>query len=374
MSALLGAFRAQVELGVAAIGGKDSMSGSFEDIHVPPTLVSFATTTDKIDSIISPEFKKAGNNVVVLEPEYDEAGLPKIDSLLKNFDTVTKLIREGKVLSCWTPGFGGIAEGIYKMSLGNSFGFTFDKNATMDELFNYSYGSFVMEVVDNIEGTKLIGTITDDDKFTYGKDAVDTSELLKLYEDKLEDIYNCNIKHSKNNIEDFTFEAKEWPSPSIKVTKPRVLIPAFPGTNCEYDTAKAMEDAGCESKIFIVNNLTQDSLKKSIEEFAAEANKSQIIFIPGGFSGGDEPDGSAKFITSFFRNAEVKDAVTNLLDNREGLMAGVCNGFQALIKLGLVPYGKIIDPDKDAPTLTYNEIHRHQSRVVHTRIASNKSP
>ena len=371
---MLGAYKAQVELEVAAIGGKDSMSGSFEDIHVPPTLVSFAVTTDKVKNIVSPEFKTSGNKVVVLKPEYDENGLPKIDSLKKNFETVTKLMCEGKVVSCWTPGFGGIAEAILKMSLGNDFGFSFDENISTDELFNYSYGSFVMETTADIKDTKLVGKITDDKTFTLGKDAIKTSELFEIYENKLEDIYSCNIKHSKNNIEDFTYEAKEWPKPAIKVAKPRVLIPAFPGTNCEYDTAKAMEDAGCEAKIFIVNNLNQDSLIKSIEDFAAETNKSQIIFIPGGFSGGDEPDGSAKFITSFFRNAEVKDAVTDLLDAREGLMAGVCNGFQALIKLGLVPYGKIVEPNKDAPTLTYNEIHRHQSRVVHTRIASNKSP
>ena len=206
---MLGAYKAQVELEVAAIGGKDSMSGSFEDIHVPPTLVSFAVTTDKVENIVSPEFKTAGNKVVVLKPEYDENGLPKIETLKKNFETVTKLTREGKVVSCWTPGFGGIAEAILKMSLGNDFGFSFDENISTDELFNYSYASFVMEVAEDVPNTTLLGAITEDKTFTLGKDAVNTSELFGIYEDKLENIYSCNIKHSKNNIEDFTFEAKE---------------------------------------------------------------------------------------------------------------------------------------------------------------------
>lgn len=350
------------------------MSGSFEDIHVPPTLVSFAVTTDKTEDVVSPEFKNVGNKVVVLKPDYDENGLPVIESLKNNFDTITKLMREGKVISCWTPGFGGIAEGVYKMSLGNNFGFTFENDLSLEELFNYSYGSFVMEVVDEVADTKLIGTITDNGKFTYDSEAIQTSELLALYENKLEDIYACNISHTPNKIKNESFEAKEWPKATTKIAKPKVLIPAFPGTNCEYDSAKAFSAAGADPDIFIVNNLNQESLKKSIADFAKEVKDSRMIFIPGGFSGGDEPDGSAKFITSFFRNDEVKDAVTDLLENREGLMAGVCNGFQALIKLGLVPYGKICDPSEDAPTLTYNEIHRHQSRVVHTRISSNKSP
>lgn len=350
------------------------MSGSFEDIHVPPTLVSFAVTTDKTEDVVSPEFKSAGNKVVVLKPDYDENGLPNIESLKKNFDIVTKLMRDGKVLSCWTPGFGGIAEGIYKMALGNELGFEFDSKLTLNELFNYAYGSFVMEVAAEVDGTELIGTITNDDKFTYDGEAIETSKLLELYENKLEDIYSCNISHTPNKIKNESFEAKEWPKAASKVAKPKVLIPAFPGTNCEYDSAKAFSTAGADPEIFVVKNLNQDVLKQSINDFARLVDKSQMIFIPGGFSGGDEPDGSAKFITAFFRNDEVRNAVTDLLDNREGLMAGVCNGFQALIKLGLVPYGKIVDPSEDAPTLTYNEIHRHQSRVVHTRISSNKSP
>lgn len=206
---MLGAYKAQVELEVAAIGGKDSMSGSFEDIHVPPTLVSFAITTEKVNNIVSPEFKTAGNKVIVLKPEYDKNGLPKIDSLKKNFDTVTNLMREGKVVSCWTPGFGGIAEAILKMSLGNDFGFSFDENISTDELFNYSYGSFVMETTTDIKDAKPVGTITDDKTFTLGKNAINTSELFGIYENKLEDIYSCNIKHGKNNIEDFTYETKE---------------------------------------------------------------------------------------------------------------------------------------------------------------------
>lgn len=209
MSALLGAFKAQKELGVAAIGGKDSMSGSFEDIHVPPTLVSFAVTTNKTEDVVSPEFKSVGNKVVVLKPDYDENGLPVIESLKKNFATVTKLMREGKVLSCWAPGFGGIAEGVYKMSLGNSVGISFTNDITLEELFNYAYGSFVMEVTDEIKGTKLIGTITDDSKFTYDNESIKASELLELYENKLEDIYSCNISHTPNKIKNESYEAKE---------------------------------------------------------------------------------------------------------------------------------------------------------------------
>lgn len=260
------------------------------------------------------------------------------------------------------------------MSIGNDFGFKFSENLDLAQIFDYSYGSFVMEVDPDFDSFVEVGQITNEGIFVYKNETISTKELLNAYEDKLENVYSCNIEHSENNIYDVNYAAKDWPTPAIKSAKPKVLIPAFPGTNCEYDSAKAFEDAGCNSKIFVLNNLNSESLKQSVEEFASLIKQSQVIFIPGGFSGGDEPDGSAKFITSFFRNDEIKDAVTDLLDNREGLMAGICNGFQALVKLGLVPYGKITEPNESAPTLTYNEIHRHQSRVVHTKIASNKSP
>ena len=230
-----------------------------------------------------------------------------------------------------------------------------------------------MEVAGDAEG-EVLGEVTADGKLTLGAESVALEELRQLWEDKLEKVYPCNIPTPAEKAGNVSFEATAWPVPAVKAAKPRVLIPAFPGTNCEYDSAKAMLDAGAEAKIMVINNLSAEGIARSVEDFAAEIRKSQIIFIPGGFSGGDEPDGSAKFITAFFRNAAVKDSVTDLLDNRDGLMCGICNGFQALIKLGLVPFGKIIDTDASCPTLTFNTIGRHQSRIVHTRIASNKSP
>ncbi len=373
LAALLGAFKAQMNLGIGSIGGKDSMSGSFEDLDVPPTLVSFAVTTEKVDNIISPEFKKAGNKVYLLCPVYDENGLPLTSSLLSVFNTVTSLMRDGKVKAAYTTTIGGIAEAVMKMAFGNGFGFKFNNELSKEAIFDYCYGSFLIETDCEIDAI-LVGEITDDGKLSYKDETVSANELLGIYESKLESVFKCNIENSGKNAENFSFTAKEYPAPAIKVAKPKVLIPVFPGTNCEYDSAKVMRDAGAEPKIFIINNQSSDGIAKSVEDFASELKTSQMIFIPGGFSGGDEPDGSGKFITAFFRNAAIKEGVTDLLDNRDGLMCGICNGFQALIKLGLVPYGKIIDTDESCPTLTFNTIARHQSRIVRTRIASNKSP
>ena len=373
LSALLGAFKAQMNLGIGSIGGKDSMSGSFEDLDVPPTLVSFAVTTDKAENIISPEFKMAGDKVYLLTPDYDENGLPETDSLIALYNKVTDLMRAGKVSAAYTPTIGGIAEAVMKSAFGNGFGFKFNEGVALDKLFGYSYGAFLLESADDIDGT-LIGTITDDSNFTYGTESVAENDILNTYEEKLEGVYSCNIPDTKAPVENFSFEAETCPTASIKVARPKVLIPSFPGTNCEFDSAKAMADAGAEAEIIVINNLSADGIRQSVEKFADALKTAQMVFIPGGFSGGDEPDGSAKFITAFFRNAAVKEGVTDLLDNRGGLMCGICNGFQALIKLGLVPYGKIIDTDETCPTLTYNTISRHQSRIVHTRVASNKSP
>ena len=372
-SALLGAFKAQKELGIGAIGGKDSMSGSFENIDVPPTLVSFAVTTEKTASVVSPEFKKAGNNVVWLKPEVDENGLPTAESLLKLFDKVTGLLRSGKAVSCYTPGLGGVAEAVYKMALGNGFGFDYADGLSMEDLFGYAYGSFVLEVTGETDGI-LLGTVTNGDSITREGESVALSALSTIYENKLEGVYACNIAQTPSAMETFSFDGRNTAAPAITVAKPKVLIPAFPGTNCEFDSAKAVEDAGAEAQIYVINNLSADGIRRSVEEFADAVKQSQIVFVPGGFSGGDEPDGSGKFITAFFRNAAIKEAVTDLLDNRDGLMCGICNGFQALIKLGLVPYGKIIDTDENCPTLTFNTIARHQSKIVRTRVASNKSP
>ncbi len=374
LAALLGAFEAQKELGIGSIGGKDSMSGSFEDLDVPPTLVSFAVTTGKVKDVVSPEFKMAGNKVVLLSPKYDENGLPKTDSLLKVFAKVTELLRSGKAVSAYTPGMGGIAEAVMKMCFGNGLGFNYNGNLCVKGIFDYCYASFVLEVTEDVACDYVIGTVTDDSKITMGDEALDLCEILDIYENKLESVFSCNIPAGKDPVCNFNFESGARVAPTIKVAKPRVLIPAFPGTNCEFDSAKAVRDAGAEAEIFVINNLSADGIRKSVETFANKLKESQIVFIPGGFSGGDEPDGSGKFITAFFRNAEIKEGVTELLEKRDGLMCGICNGFQALIKLGLVPYGKIIDTDETCPTLTFNTIARHQSRIVHTRIASNKSP
>ena len=374
LAALLGAYRAQMELGIGSIGGKDSMSGSFENLDVPPTLVSFAVTTGKTCEVVSPEFKKAGNKVIVLSPEFGDDKLPKLESLLSVFDKVTELLRSGKAVSCYTPGIGGIAEAVMKMCFGNMFGFKYNSDISVSEMFGYSYGSFVLEVESDVDCGKLIGEVTDNGAIEYNSEKLCIKEMLGIYEDKLESVFSCNIPDSEDNVPTYSFNAESRVAPRIKSAKPKVLIPAFPGTNCEYDSAKAVRDAGAEPEIIVVNNLTASGISSSIERFANELKTAQIVFIPGGFSGGDEPDGSAKFITAFFRNAAIKEGVTDLLDNRDGLMCGICNGFQALIKLGLVPFGKIIDTDENCPTLTFNTISRHQSRIVHTRVASNKSP
>ena len=374
LAALLGAFMAQKQLKIAAIGGKDSMSGSFEQLDVPPTLVSFAITTEDIDNIISNEFKAPGHKVVLVKPEYDADGLPVIESLVKVFDKVFELTSTGKAVAAYTPTYGGAAEAIMKMCFGNMLGFKF-ADVSMDELFGYNYGSFILELDDGEEAEGiLLGETTEAQTLVFGGESVCLQELLAVYEGKLEPIYPCNIPMEAKEIPVFNYEASSYPAPSIKVAKPKAIIPVFPGTNCEFDTAKALRDAGADPEIIVIKNLTADAITESVDYFAKAIQQSQIVFIPGGFSGGDEPDGSAKFITAFFRNAQIKDAVHDLLKNRDGLMGGICNGFQALIKLGLVPYGEIIDADDKCPTLTFNTIGRHQSRIVRTRIASNKSP
>ncbi len=373
MAALLGAFRAQVELGIAAIGGKDSMSGSFEKLDVPPTLVSFAVTTGKTDDVITNDAKASGHKLICVYPKYGEDNLPIAESLIETFNKVTALMRAGKVYSAYTPTYGGIAEAVYKMCIGNGLGFEFDPSMCNNAIFSYCYGGFLLEVDDDVEGM-LVGHFTNDGKISRGGESVTFASLDKLYEEKLESVFPTLEGREVKKYENFSFNAEKRAAPAIKVAKPKVLIPVFPGTNCEFDSAKVMRDAGAEAKIFVINNLTQDGIQRSVESFAKELETSQMIFVPGGFSGGDEPDGSGKFIMAFFRNAQIKDGVHSLLNDRDGLMCGICNGFQALVKLGLVPYGRITDPDENAPTLTFNTISRHQSKLVRTRIASNKSP
>ena len=373
LAALLGAFKAQMDLGIGAIGGKDSMSGSFEKLDVPPTLVSFAVTTEKTDAIVSGEFKKAGNRVYLLSPEYDGNGLPSSDSLKALYHKVTALLRTGNGVACYTPGMGGIAASVWKMSIGNGFGFSFDSGLTLEKLLEEKCGQFIIEANGEVPEGVLLGTVTDENCFLYRNETVSLNDLTETYENRLEGVYACNIPQ-KEKAETISYSTKEHAKSSIQIAKPRVLIPVFPGTNCEYDSAKAVRDAGAEPVVLVLNNLSSEGISASVREFAKQMKQSQMIFIPGGFSGGDEPDGSGKFITAFFRSDEVKAGVTELLEYRDGLILGICNGFQALIKLGLVPYGRIMDVDASCPTLTFNTIGRHQSKIVRTRIASNKSP
>ena len=374
-SALLGAYKAQNELGIGAIGGKDSMSGTFEHIDVPPTLVSFAVTTSQTDNIVSGEFKKVGHKVALIKPEYDKNGVPVTKSLLGVFDVVSRLVKENKVAALYTPTYGGVAEAVMKMCFGNMYGFSFADGVSPEDIFSYRYGAFVVELEDGAEAGELLGVVTAEKALTYRGESVDLDALYALYAKKLEPVFPTLTPTPRILIPTIDYKgACELTSSAVKTARPKVLIPVFPGTNCEYDTAKVFEKAGAEADIFVINNLTAAGISRSVENFAKKIGESNIVFIPGGFSGGDEPDGSGKFITAFFRNEAVKEAVEELLGRRDGLMGGICNGFQALVKLGLVPYGKIVDMTEEMPTLTFNNIGRHQSRLVNVRVASNKSP
>ena len=374
LAALLGAFAAQMALGIGAVGGKDSMSGSFEQMDVPPTLVSFAVTTEKTGAIVSNECKRAGDKLVLLAPAYGADGLPETASLLAVYETVHALLSSGKAVAAYTPGFGGAAEAALKMCIGSGFGCRFEESLPLETLFGYRYGAFVLEVLPEVEEGTLLGYVTEDGTFSRGAESVACGELFALYEKKLENVYPTQAPAENIPMETFSAPEADRRAPAVKTARPRVLIPVFPGTNCEYDSARAMTDAGAEAQIMVLNNRTADGIARSVEHFAQALRDAQMVFIPGGFSGGDEPDGSGKFITAFFRNAAVKEEVTALLERRDGLMCGICNGFQALIKLGLVPYGRIIDTDASCPTLTFNTIARHQSRIVRVRVASNRSP
>ena len=369
LAALLGALDAQLELGAAAIGGKDSMSGTFLDLDVPPTLISFAIAPIRKQDVITPEFKQAGHSVYLFGAADESA-----ESLKASWEAFHQLAQQGKVAAAWAVER-GIGEAVMKMSFGNRIGF----KAAEDQKENWHlglYGFLVAELTEEVTfpGVMKLGQTTQEAVIDLGSDCASIEELYKLNTQTLEDIYPVHANENIGNVETFSYAGKCDIASAKQVKRPKVLIPVFPGTNCEFDSARAVEKAGAEAEIFVVRNLTAEDVARSVEEFSAKVRKSQMIFIPGGFSGGDEPDGSAKFITAFFRNPAVKEAVTDLLDNRDGLMCGICNGFQALIKLGLVPYGRILDTDENCPTLTFNNISRHQSRIVHTRIASTKSP
>ncbi len=386
-AALLGAYYAQTEFEIPAIGGKDSMSGTFKDINVPPTLVSFAVNTQDAGKVVSQEIKKAGSKLVLVEAVEKDYAFPDFDQMKKNFDIITKAIMEGKVLTTYALGFGGLGEALAKMAFGNKIGLELsaDFEASMesaDDLFRPSYGSIVLEMAEEdlglLEGAtyKLIGQTIEVSSIKAFGESVSLSELLKASEGVLESIFPTKAsKVITDDIRNISFERTgELKKASISIAKPRVFIPAFPGTNCEYDSARAFERAGAEAKIGVFRNMTYKDIESSIDMMVDEINNSQIIMIPGGFSAGDEPDGSAKFIATVFRNPKIEEAVMKLLNERDGLMIGICNGFQALIKLGLVPYGEIMTPSDHMPTLTYNNIGRHQAKMVRTRVASNKSP
>lgn len=397
-AALLGAYKAQMDLGLPAIGGKDSMSGSFGELNVPPTLVSFAVGLEKASRIISPEFKNIGSTLVLMKGEKLEDGTLEIDGFKNNLEKLYKLIGEEKVISAYSLKFGGVSEGITKMSLGNRIGAILN-NISKEELFGFNYGSLILEVKEGVNleeefkatNYKVIGSTIKDavikcEEYDF---EVSLEELEKAYEEKLEDVFKSKTEDKEECVSDLISNDKDGAnildngqmhieeklkSKITRVEKPRVVIPVFPGTNCEYDCRMAFEKEGAEVSEVIIRNLNKEALIDSINMLKKEIDKSQIIMLPGGFSAGDEPDGSAKFIATIFRNPKIKDSVMKLLNERDGLILGICNGFQALIKLGLLPYGKIIDIEEDMATLTYNNINRHMSSIVRTKITSKKSP
>ena len=373
LAALLGALDAQMGLGIASIGGKDSMSGSFEKLDVPPTLVSFATAIGKANKVVSTEFKKPESTVVLVRPIIDpETGCPNFFSLKANYKIVEDMIEEGMVASACSVGYGGIAEALFKMGLGNHIGFKMRADKTTHEMFQPMYGSIVLEMVSDSPAGEILGETTKEYVFEACGEKLDMTQLQEIWEGKLEPVYP--YRKAGPTVEKINGKLTAPAAPKIGVAKPKVIIPVFPGTNCEYDTAKAFARAGADPEILVIRNLTPADVAESCKALVKAIDNSQIVMLPGGFSGGDEPDGSAKFIASFFRNPEVTEAVRRLLQQRDGLMLGICNGFQALIKLGLVPYGEIRAMDEGCPTLTFNTIGRHQSRYVTTRVASVQSP
>ena len=370
-AALLGALDAQTELGVAAIGGKDSMSGSFEDMDVPPTLVSFAVTCGSVGDVVTPELKRAGDRLAYFHADpYDAA------ATLAMFDEVEALMRAGKVRACWAVGNEGIAGGLCKMAFGNRLGVEISPDFASGRLFGWSFGGMMVETEPDCAAGETIGAVTADYSFSCGDQSVDLAAVQAAWDGTLEPVMpNLDAPgQGHERVRKLSFTTQSRPSPAIKSAKPRALIPVFPGTNCEYDTARALRRAGAEPEILVIRNLSPVDVAESVDRVTEAIARSQMIVLPGGFSGGDEPDGSAKLMAAFFRSQKLTDAVHELLYARDGLMLGICNGFQALIKLGLVPFGRIVETGADCPTLTYNAIGRHQSMLVRTRVASDLSP
>ena len=387
LSALLGSYDAQIKLGLPSIGGKDSMSGSFGDISVPPTLVSFAVDVAKTTDVVSPEFKDASDAIVKFDIKKDEFDLPDYEYAKKLYSKITNQIHKGIVKASYALSFGGIVEAVSKMAFGNKFGVKICDKCVGKEMLNApEYGSIIVEmtkddakvVVDefNKEGLSamVIGEVTDDKTFTYGETAITVEQALNAWTDTLEKVYPTSSDVEQVKIEEKLYDAKKIIVAKNKVARPKVFIPVFPGTNCEYDTAKAFENAGADVNVTVFKNLDAKHIRDSVDLFVKGINEAQILMFPGGFSAGDEPDGSGKFIATAFRNEYIKEAVDKLLKERDGLALGICNGFQALIKLGLVPYGEITPIAQDSPTLTTNSIGRHISKSVYTKVVSNKSP
>lgn len=381
-SALLGALYAQEKFNIAAIGGKDSMSGTFKDMDVPPTLVSFAITAENADVIISPEFKQTGSTIVIVPTAIDEYGMPDFEMMNKNYEIIHSLIEQGSIISAETVKDMGIARTVSNMSFGNRIGIKFSDELDTEELFFPYYGSIIVEidkdadvedVLKNID-YKLIGATHIDETIEFKGESISIDDMIEAWSKTLEKVFTMKTEENSGKIEPISFKKENCVSPAVKIAKPRVFIPVFPGTNCEYDSERAFIRAGAEVDTLVLRNLNVRQIEESIDEIVDRINNSQIIMFPGGFSAGDEPDGSGKFIADVFRNPKIKSAVEDLLNSRDGLMLGICNGFQALIKLGLVPFGDIRDIKGDYPTLTYNKIGRHISRIVNTRICSNLSP
>ena len=379
MAALLGAYDAQIKLGLPSIGGKDSMSGSFNDIDVPPTLCSFAVDIAKTGDIVSPELKKAGNVLVKFDIEKDKYSLPVYEQLMSLYSKITDMIKSKIIVSAYAVGFGGICEAVSKMAFGNGFGVKVEESLDSDELFAKDYGSIIAEVsaddLDKISAEyKKIAVVTDNAEFVYGDTKISMKEALENWTGRLESVFPTRSDVEQTKLEDKLFDAKTVYTAKNKVARPKVFIPVFPGTNCEYDTTKAFELAGADVETVVFKNMTESQIVESVNAFEKAIRDSQILMFSGGFSAGDEPDGSAKFIASIFRNPKIMDAVHELLQKRDGLALGICNGFQALIKLGLVPFGEIKPQTADAPTLTTNSIGRHISKSVYTKVVTNKSP
>ena len=379
MAALLGAYDVQMKLGLPSIGGKDSMSGSFNDIDVPPTLCSFAVDVATLQDVVSPELKQPGNVLVKFDIEKDEYDLPVYSQLMSLYAAITELIHRKKIASAYAVGFGGICEAVSKMAFGNELGVTMNDSLSIDELFAKDYGSIIVEMTPEdfaelkIAG-KQIGTVTEQPNFVAGTTSIYMKEAYEAWTGRLEEVFPTRSGVEQKVLEDTLYDAKQVYTAQRKLAKPKVFIPVFPGTNCEYDTTKAFEQAGAEVETLVFKNMTESQIVESVNAFEKAIRESQILMFSGGFSAGDEPDGSAKFIASIFRNPKIMDAVHDLLQQRDGLALGICNGFQALIKLGLVPYGEIKPQTADAPTLTTNSIGRHISKSVYTKVVTNKSP